>query len=140
MDSTVLHECAETNRTSGGKRGMVRVGGSASRTISDSNTPDPGGGHHPAWIGNDRNMTLMDPDGPGTLAGFPSLGSLTPAEKDRRDHAVPDRAPAMVDKNSNLDPLWRPEWDGCHQAPLGRFCDVHGGSGGSHVGIGERRG
>ena len=34
-----------------GKRGMVRAGGLASRTISDSNTPDPGGGggHHPAW-------------------------------------------------------------------------------------------
>ena len=32
-----------------GKRGMVRVGGSASRTISEDNTPDPGGGHHPAW-------------------------------------------------------------------------------------------
>ena len=32
-----------------GKRGMVRVGGSASRTIHDSDAPDPGGGHHPAW-------------------------------------------------------------------------------------------
>ena len=32
-----------------GKRGMVRAGGSASRTIDDSDAPDPGGGHHPAW-------------------------------------------------------------------------------------------
>ena len=34
---------------------------------------------------------------------------------------MPDCASAMVDNNSNLDPLWRPEWDGSHQAPLGRF-------------------
>ena len=53
--------------------------------------------------------------------GFPVLGSLTLDEKDRRDRAVPDCASAMVDKNSNLDPLWRPERDGSHQAPLGRF-------------------
>ena len=38
-----------------GKRGMVRLGGSASRTIDDSDAPDPGGGkralggHPPAW-------------------------------------------------------------------------------------------
>ena len=57
----------------------------------------------------------MDPD----EHGFPSLGSLTLAEKDRRDRAVPDSAPAMVDTNSNLDPLGRPEGDGSHQAPLG---------------------
>ena len=52
--------------------------------------------------------------------GFPILGSLTLAEKDRRDSAVPNSAPAVVDKNSNSDPLCRPEWDGSHQAPLGR--------------------
>ena len=28
---------------------MVRAGGSASRTISDNNMPDPGGGQSPAW-------------------------------------------------------------------------------------------
>ena len=105
-----------------GKRGMVRVGGSASRTISDSNTPDPGGGHHPAW-----KRPKDDTHGPRwtpNAHGFPVLGSLTPAEKDCRDRAVPDRAvpdraSAVVEKNSNLDPLWRPEWDGSHQA-LGR--------------------
>ena len=99
------------------KRGMVRAGGTASRTISDSNMPDPGGGHHPAW-----KLPKDDTHGPRwTLDahGFPVLGSFTPAEKDRRDRAVPDRASAVVEKNSNLDPLWSPEWDGSHQAPLG---------------------
>ena len=80
---------------------MVRAGGSASRTISDSNTPYPGGGHHPAWKRpkDDTHGPRWTPD----AHGFPSL-----ADKDRRDRAVPDRAPAMVDTNSNLDPLWRP--------------------------------
>ena len=45
---------------------------------------------------------------------LPHLGSLTPAEKDRRDRAVLDRALAMVDRNSNLDPLECPEGDGSH--------------------------
>ena len=80
-----------------GKRGMVRAGGSASRTISDSNTPDPGGrggGHHPAWKGpkDGTHGPRWTPD----AQGFPVLGSLTPAEKDRRDRAVPDCASAMV--------------------------------------------
>ena len=48
------------------------------------------------------------------------MGSLTQAEKDRRDRAVQNSAAAVVDKNSNLDPLCRPEWDGSHRAPLGR--------------------
>ena len=33
-----------TQKFCAGKRGMVRVGGSASRTIDDRDTPDPGGG------------------------------------------------------------------------------------------------
>ena len=33
---------------------------------------------------------------------------------------MPDRAPAMVDTNSNLDLLERPEGDGSHPAPVGR--------------------
>ena len=37
-------------------------------------------------------MTLMDPRWTPDSHGFPVLGSLTPAEKDRRDRAVPDRA------------------------------------------------
>ena len=61
-------------------------------------------------LGNDRKMTLMDPDGPRMRMASQAWGV-----------SLPDRAPAMVDKNSNLDPLWRPEWDGSHQAPLGRF-------------------
>ena len=32
-----------------GKREIIRKGESASRTINDSDAPDPGGGHHPAW-------------------------------------------------------------------------------------------
>ena len=62
-----------------GKRGMVRAGGSASLTISDSNTPDPGGGHRPAWKRpkDDTHGPRWTPD----VHGFPVLGSLTPAEK-----------------------------------------------------------
>ena len=47
------------------------------------------------------------------------MGSLTPAEKNRRDRAIPDRASVVVQQNANLDPLWRPERD---QTPLG--CNV----------------
>ena len=81
-----------------GKRGMVRAGGSASRTISDSNTPDPGGGHHPAWKRpkGDTHGPRWTPD----ANGLPVLGSLTPAENDRRNHAVPDRASAVVETKS----------------------------------------
>ena len=41
--------CGDFRLTPVGKRGMVRAGGSASRTISEENTPDTGGGHQPAW-------------------------------------------------------------------------------------------
>ena len=54
------------------------------------------------------------------MQGFPVLGSLTPAEKDRRDRAVQSCA-AVVDKDSELDPLCRPEGGGSHWAPLGRL-------------------
>ena len=50
------------------------------------------------------------------------MGSLTPAEKDCRDRAGPDRAPAMVDRNSKLDLLGSPEGEGSHPAPFG--CSV----------------
>ena len=105
-------------RPQAGIRGMVQAGGSASRTISDSNTPDPGGGHRPAWKRpkDDTHGPRWTPD----VQGFPVLGSLTPAEKDRRDRAVQSRA-AVVDKDSKVDPLCRPEWDGSHRAPLGRW-------------------
>ena len=52
-------------------------------------------------------------------------GRAWPSEKECRNRAVPDRAPAMVDKNSNLDPVGRPEGDGSHQAPLGRFVKTY---------------
>ena len=101
-----------------GTRGMVGAGGSAFRTISDSNTPDPGGGHRPAWKRpkDDTHGPRWTPD----VHGFPVLGSLTPAEKDRRDCAVQIRA-VVVDKDSKMDPLCHPEWDGSHRAPLGRL-------------------
>ena len=97
---------------------MVRAGGSASRTISEDSTPDPGGGHHPAWKRpkDDTHGPRWTPD----VHGFPHLGSLNPAEKARRDRAVLDHAPAMVDRNSNLDPIECPEGDESHPAPLGR--------------------
>ena len=94
---------------------MVRAGGSASRTVSDSSTPDPGGGHRLAWKRpkDDTHGPRWTPD----VQGFPVLRSLTP-EKDHRDRAVQSCA-AVVDKDSKMDPLCRPEWDGSHQAPLG---------------------
>ena len=97
---------------------MVRAGGSASRTINNSDIPDPGGGHHPAWKRprDDAHGPRWTPD----THGFPVLGSLTPAEKNLRDRAMPDCASIVVEQNSNLDPLGRPEQDGSHQAPLGR--------------------
>ena len=54
------------------------------------------------------------------MQGFPVLGSLTPAQKDRRDRAVQSFA-AVVDKDSELDPLCRPEGGGSHRAPLGHL-------------------
>ena len=51
---------------------------------------------------------------------FPSLGNLTPAEQYRRDRAIPGCASVVVEQNSNLDPIGRPERDGSHLAPLGR--------------------
>ena len=97
---------------------MVQAGGSASRTISDSNTPDPGGGRSPAWT-----RPKDDTHGPGwasDVQGIPVLGSLTPAEKDRRDRAI-QKCAAVVDKDAELDPLCRPEGGGSHRAPLGRL-------------------
>ena len=50
----------------------------------------------PAWKRpkDDTHGPRWTPD----AHGFPFLGSLTPAEKDRHDHAVPDRASAVVEK------------------------------------------
>ena len=103
-----------------GKRGMVRAGGSASRTINDSDAPDPGGGHHPAW-----KRPMDDTHRPRwtlNTHGFPALGSLTPAGKNRRNRAIPDSGSAVVAWNSTLDPILRSKRDGSHRAPLG--CNV----------------
>ena len=85
---------------------------------SQLNTPDPGGGRRLPWKQpkDDTHGPRWTPDG----QGFPVLGSLTPAEKDRRDRAVQSCA-AVVDKDSELDPLSCPEGGGSHQAPLGRL-------------------
>ena len=108
---------------SAGKRGMVRAGGSASRTIDDSDVPDPGGGqralggHPPAW---------RQPKG-GThgarwtpnAQGFPALGSLTPAEEKRRDHSVPDSSNRVVARDTTMEPTSPSELDRGRMAPLG---------------------
>ena len=104
-----------------GKRKMVRAGGSASRTINDSDTPDPGGGHHPAWK-RPKDDTHRPRWTPYTQR-FPALGSLTPAEKNRRVRTIPDRDSVVVEQNS-LDPIWHAERDGSHRAPLGRNVSV----------------
>ena len=64
------------------------------------------------------------------MQGFPVLGSLTTAEKDHSDRAVQSCA-AVVDKDSKVDPLCRPEWDGSHRAPLGAPTANAAGDGGS---------
>ena len=95
---------------------MVRAGGSASRpSVTITRLTQVG---VVVWLGNDQKMTLMDPDGPRMC--FPVLGSLTPAEKERRDRAVHSCA-AVVDKDSELDPLCQPEGGGSHRASLGRL-------------------
>ena len=57
------------------------MGGSASRTISNNNTPDPGGGRRLSWKRpkDDTHGPRWTPD----VQGFPVLGSLTPAESHR---------------------------------------------------------
>ena len=94
---------------------MVRAGGSVSRAINDS---DAGGGHHPAWT-----RPLDDPHRPRWTPnehGFPALGSLTPAEEKRRDHAIPGGDSVVVERNSTVDPTVCSERDGGLRAPLGR--------------------
>ena len=68
-----------SSRVSSGKRGMVRVGGSASRIIGDQGTTDPGGGERvsgrsrPAWqlpVGHENG-----PSWASSTQAFPSLGS-----------------------------------------------------------------
>ena len=58
------------------------------------------------------------------MQSFPDLGSLTPAEKDRRDRAI-HKCAAVVDKDAELDPICRPEGGGGHQAPLGHLTKVN---------------
>ena len=98
---------------------MVRAGGSASQTTSNSNTPVPGGGHRPAWKRpkDDIRGPRWIPD----VQGFPVLGSLTPAEKDHRDCAVQSCA---ADKDLEMDSCCRSEVVGRHRANLGCLIKV----------------
>ena len=121
MDNTAPHDCVENWKWTeplAGKRGMVRAGGSASRTIDDSDAPDPGGGHHPAWK-QPKDGTQRPRWTPNAQPGFPVLGSLTPAEEKRRDRAIPDSGTGVVEWNLTLESISHSEWDGGHRAPLG---------------------
>ena len=102
-----------------GKRGMVRVGGSASRTISDSDTPDPVGGPHPAW--KQPKDDTHGPDGPRMHMVSQFWGVSLRLK----------RIAAIVRCRSVLQ-LWKEKiqtWTrsgaqsgmGSHQAPLGRI-------------------
>ena len=97
---------------------MVRAGGSASRTINDSDAPDPGGGHHPAWKQpkDDNHRPRWTPN----AHGFPALGSLTSAEEKRRDRAILDSGSVVVARNSTMESILHSERDGGHRAPIGR--------------------
>ena len=97
---------------------MVPAGGLASRTINDSDAPDPGGGHHLAWkqLKDDTHRPRWTPN----AHVLPALRSLTPDEKKRRDCAILDSGSVMVARNLTLEPILRSEQDGGHRAPLGR--------------------
>ena len=101
-----------------GKRGMVRAGGSASRTIDDSDAPDPGGGNHLAW--RQPKDGTHGPRWTPHAQGFPALGSLTQAEEKRRDRPVLDGVNRVVTRNSTMESISRSERDGGRMAPLGR--------------------
>ena len=65
-------------------------------------------------LGNNQEMTLMDPDGPRTHKASQAWGVSLRLKKT----TTIVQCHIVLDKNS--DPLWHPEWDGSHQAPLGR--------------------
>ena len=82
MDSTVLHEYAETNRTSGGEKrdgsgGRVSLSGPS---VKITHLTQVGVISQPAWKRpkDDTHEPGWTPD----AHGFPHLGSLTPAEKE----------------------------------------------------------
>ena len=107
---------------------MVQVGGSASRTIDDSDAPDPGGGKRalggrpPAWRqpkgGPHRARWTLN------AQGFPALGSLTPAEEKRRERSVPDSSNMVVARDMKMGPTSPSELGRGHMALLGRDVDM----------------
>ena len=83
-----------SSTVSSGKRGMVRAGGSASRTIGDQGTTDPGGGervsgrNRPAWqlpVGHEKG-----PSWASSMQAFPPLGNHPTEihEQDNRELSV----------------------------------------------------
>ena len=111
-------------RLSAGKRGMVRAGGSASRTIDDSNAPDPGGGKRalggrpPAWR-QPKGGTHRVRWTPNAQV-FPALWSFTHAEEKRRDRSVPDCSNMVVARDTTMEPSSPSELGRGRMAPLGR--------------------
>ena len=114
-----------------GKRGMVRAGGSASRTIDDRDAPDPGGGGGseswgrgaPTGLGTAGGMypqISMDPN----AQGFPALGSLSPAEGRRRERPVPDNSRDVLAKDTPKVPTSPLEMGRGQAVPLGRSVGV----------------
>ena len=93
------------------------MGGSASWTIDDSDAPDPGGGHQPAW--RQPKDGTHKPRWTPHAQGFPPLGSLTPAEDKWRDRPVLDGVNRVVARNSMMELISRSERDGGRMAPLG---------------------
>ena len=80
-DQSTIPGFTDTRRWTGrsvGKRGMVRAGGSASRTQGARWTPN--------------------------VQGFPALGSLTPDEEKRRDRAVPECSDVVVAQDAMMVP------------------------------------
>ena len=71
-------------------------------------------------LGNDRWITLIDPDEPRTPMVSQHWGSSLRLEKKRCDRAIPYSGSAVVAWNLMLDPILRSKRYGGHRAPLGR--------------------
>ena len=62
----------------------------------------------------------MDPN----AQGFPTLGSLTPADEIRRDRSVPDSSNRVVARDTTMEPTSPSELDRGRMTPLGRNVGV----------------
>ena len=97
---------------------MVRAGGSASRTISDNNSLTQVG--VVVRLGNNRKMTLMDPDGPRMYRASQFWGALL---RQKRTAAIVQYRSVqrwwIKMQNWTLSVVQRGV--GSHRAPLGRL-------------------